>query len=606
MPARIQDDVRRQILAAIKRFEPSGEIAARFGVSRKFVDTQKRRLFGPGTPGGQPRYGEDVRREARSRYLAGEPVALIAAACGVHENTLRAWARDYGWREELANRRQTPAQLEAEIAEVTALLRQADEAQSYKLTLRLRMLQKALAGIQKSLPKPKPLPKVANFASRELFERAIAPEYGLLPYQRRFLEDDARYRCVLKARQIGFTYVIGLSAVLGLAAGRDQIIVSASEDQARLVMGHLRAHAEKLGLPIEDDTDREIRIMGSKAVALSTNWRTAQGYTGDVWFDEFAWAPRPDALFNAVVPAITRVGGRITVCSTPWVPGNLFWKIATDHQGRYSHYSRHVITIHDALKDGMPLPGGLDELRLNFDAASWAMFFECQWAEEEGALLPWSLLDAIAEDIHPPSPPGRGAGGEGKSPVGKKAAAPRYGRLRLGVDLGRVADRTALVLVGELLDPVSLAPTARVRVLKTHSVQGMDFASQRSLIEDWIARFDPEHVAIDRSGLGWQLAEELARAHPGRVLPRAFTAPFKERLALDLLRLAEQKRLSIPRDPSLMAELHAVRRIPTASGIRYDAPRDASGHADRFWALALALDGMDGISRAARMEVELW
>ncbi|RPE72526.1 phage FluMu gp28-like protein [Tibeticola sediminis] len=591
MPARIPDETRRDILAAIKRMEPSGAIAERFGVSRKFVDTQKRRLFGPGTPGKTPRYGIDVRREARERYLAGEPIAHISRALSVSENTLRVWARDFGWKTELANRRQTPAQLEAEISQVTALLRAAGEAQAYKLTLRLRMLQKALDGIRRSLPKPKPLPKVANFASRELLAKALAPDYGLLPYQRRFIEDDARYRCVLKARQIGFTYVIGLSAVLGLAAGRDQIIVSASEDQARLVMGHLRAHAEKLGLPIDEDTDREIRIAGSKAVALSTNWRTAQGYTGDVWFDEFAWAPRPDQLFNAVVPAITRVGGRITVCSTPWVPGNLFWKIATDHQGKYTHYSRHTITIHDALREGMPLPGGLDELRLNFDAASWAMFFECQWAEEEGALLPWSLLDAIAEDI---------------APVGRKAAAPRYGRLRLGVDLGRVADRTALVLVGELLDPVSAAPTGRVRLIHHHSVQGMDFASQRSLIEDWIARYDPEQVAIDRSGLGWQLAEELARAHPGRVMPRAFSAPFKERLALDLLRLAEQKRLSIPRDPALMAELHAVRRIPTATGIRYDAPRDATGHADRFWALALALDGMAGVSRAANMEVELW
>lgn len=605
MPARIPDDVRREIIRAIKRFEPTGEIAARFGVSRKFVDTQRRRLFGPGTPGKTPRIGEDVRREARERYLAGEPVAAIAAACGVSENTVRVWARDFGWKTELANRRQTPAQLEAEIATVTALLRQASEDQAYRLTLRLRMLQKALDGIRRSLPAPKPIPRVTSFAHAELLKKAMAPDYGLLPYQRRFLEDDARYRCVLKARQIGFTYVIGLSAVLGLASGRDQIIVSASEDQARLVMGHLRAHAEKLGLPIEEDSEREIRIMGSKAVALSTNWRTAQGYTGDVWFDEFAWAPHPDRLFNAVAPAIARVGGRITVCSTPWVPGNLFWKIATDHQGKYAHYSRHTITIHDALREGMPLPGGLEELRLNFDAASWAMFFECQWAEEEGALLSWALLDAIAEDLELPSPLGRGVRGEGR-PVVKKPAAPRYGRLRLGVDLGRVADRTALVLVGELLDPVSLAPTGIVRLIRHHSVHGLDFASQRSLIEDWIARYDPEAVVIDRSGLGWQLAEELARAHPGRVIPRAFTAPFKERLALDLLRLAEQKRLSIPRDAALMAELHAVRRLPTASGIKYDAPRDASGHADRFWALALALDGMAGVSRAGRLEVELW
>lgn len=591
MPARIPDEVRREIIRAIKRFEPTGEIAARFGVSRKFVDTQRRRLFGPGTPGKTPRIGEDVRREARERFLAGEPVATIAAALSVSENTVRVWARAYGWKTELAQRRQTPAQLEAEIASITAMLRGASEKQAYRLTLRLRMLQKALDGIRRSLPAPRPIPRVASAAHAELLQKAIDPAYGLLPYQRRFIEDDARYRCVLKARQIGFTYVIGLSAVLGLASGRDQIIVSASEDQARLVMGHLRAHAEKLGLPIEEDSEREIRIMGSKAVALSTNWRTAQGYTGDVWFDEFAWAPHPDRLFNAVAPAITRVGGRITVCSTPWVPGNLFWKIATNHQGRFAHYSRHSITIHDALREGMPLPGGLEELRLNFDAASWAMFFECQWAEEEGALLSWALLDAIAEDL---------------APVGKKPAAPRYGRLRLGVDLGRVADRTALVLIGEVLDPISLSPTGIVRVLKTHSVQGLDFASQRSLIEDWIARFDPEQVTIDRSGLGWQLAEELARAHPGRVIPRAFSAPFKERLALELLRLAEQKRLSIPRDPDLMAELHAVRRIPTASGIKYDAPRDASGHADRFWALALALDGMAGVSRAGRLEVELW
>lgn len=589
---RVPDEVRRGILAAIKRFEPAGAIAARFGVSRKFVDTQRRRLFGPGTPGKTPRYGADVRAEARSRYLAGEPVALVAAAVGVSENTVRVWARDFGWREDLARRRTTPDQLEAEIARITALLAGAGQKQAYKLTLRLRMLQKALDGLRRSLPRPRPIPRVAVFAHADLLKKALAPGYGLLPYQRRFLEDDARYRCVLKARQIGFTYVIGLSAVLGLAAGRDQIVVSASEEQARLVMGHLRAHAERLGLPIEEDSEREIRIMGSKAVALSTNWRTAQGYTGDVWFDEFAWAPHPDRLFNAVAPAITRVGGRITVCSTPWVPGNLFWKIATDHQGKYAHYSRHTVTIHDAIAQGMPLPGGLDELRLNFDAASWAMFFECQWAEEEGALLPWALLDEIAQDA-----PAAG---------GRKTAAPRYGRLRLGVDLGRVADRTALVLVGEVLDPVSLAATGIARVLATHSVQGMDFAGQRALIEDWIARHDPQAVVIDRSGLGWQLAEELADAHPGRVFPRGFTAPMKERLALNLLRLAEQKRLSIPRDPALMAELHAVRRLPTATGIRYDAPRNAAGHADRFWALALALDGMEGFSRAAGMEVELW
>ncbi|MDW8399396.1 MAG: terminase family protein, partial [Acetobacteraceae bacterium] len=570
MPKPLPESRRRAIAQDIKRGEAVAVIAARHGVSRFTVDRLKRRLFGPGLPGRTPRIGQDRRAEARTRYLAGEPAALIAAACGVHENTVRLWARQFGWREELARRRQTPAQLEAEIARLSALVAQAgDGPQALRLALRLRLVQKAYADLKRAQPQPKPLPRVSLAAAGELLARALAPDYGLLPYQRRFLEDSARYRCVLKARQIGFTYVIGLSVVLGLAAGRDQVIVSASEDQARLVMQHVRLHAERLGLALEEDTERAIRIAGARAVALSTNWRTAQGYTGDVWFDEFAWAPQPERLFNAVAPAITRVGGRITVCSTPWVPGNLFWKIATNHQGRYDHYARHVVSIHDAVREGLAIPGGLDELRLNFDAASWAMFYECQWAEEEGALLSWALLDDIAEDL---------------PPAGPKAAAPRYGRLRLGVDLGRVADRTALVLVGECLDPVSLAPTGRLRVLDTRSVQGLTFAAQRALIEDYLARHPIEACHIDRTGLGWQLAEELAVAHPGVVIPRTFTAPMKERIALNLLRLAEQRRLSIPRDPALMAELHAVRRHSTEHGVKYDAPRTAAGHADRFWA----------------------
>lgn len=580
------------IVQRIRQGKTLREVAAETGHAYGTIQRIAARNIGPGLTGKRPRYNDDIRREARRRYMAGEPIALIAKAVGVHDNTLRAWARDYGWREELAQLRQMPSHLDEEIARTVALLRQSKGGkESHRLAMRLRMLQKARDGLLKSQPKPRDIPRVTAAHHADLLTRALSDDYGLLPYQRAFLADDARFRCVLKARQIGFTYLIGLSAALGLAAGRDQVIVSASEDQAALVMQHLRDHAERLGLDIEHDTDRQVRIAGSTATALSTNWRTAQGYTGDVWFDEFAWAPRPDQLWGAIVPAITRVGGRVTVCSTPWVPGNLFWKIATNHQGKYSYFSRTTITIHDAIAQGMPLPGGLDELRLLFDAASWAMFYECQWAEEEGAILPWGLLDELAQDM--PSPAGN-----------KRGAAPRFGRIRIGIDLGRVADRTVIVIVGESFDPIADVGTGHYRVLAWHSLHQADFATQRSHIEEAIARWQPERVDIDRSGLGWQLAEELARAHPGVVRPRAFTAPMKERLALGLMRLAEQKRLAIPRDSALMASLHAVRRLPSGNSIKYDAPRDASGHGDAFWALALAIDGATPISRTT--EVELW
>jgi phage FluMu gp28-like protein len=582
----------KAIADALKRGVPVGVIADQYGISRRTVSGIATRYLGPALHRGRrPRLDDETKLEARSRYLRGEPPWLIAKALGRCVDSIHRWARDYGWKEELARIRQTPDALLEEIARATALLAHAKGKDADRLAKRIRMLQKAHAGLLRTCPRPKDIPRVHHAQHAELLARAIADDYGLLPYQRAFLMDDARYRCVLKARQIGFTYIIGLSVVLGLAAGRDQVIVSASEDQAKLVMAHVRGHAEKLGLEIADDTDRAIRINGSTATALSTNWRTAQGYTGDVWFDEFAWAPRPDALWGAIVPAITRVGGRITVCSTPWVPGNLFWKIATNYQGKWAHFTRTRITIHDAIAQGMPVPGGLEELRLNFDAATWMMFYECQWAEEEGALLSWALLDALAGDL--PAPTGK-----------RRGEAPRFGRVRIGIDLGRVADRTVIVVVGEAMDPVADAFTGHFRVLHWESLHGADFATQRAAIEAAMARWLPERVDIDRTGLGWQLAEELAKAHPGVVVPRSFSAPMKERLALGLLRLAEQKRLSIPRDATFMASLHAVRRLPAGQSIKYDAPRDASGHGDAFWALALALDGVTPVSR--NTEIELW
>ncbi|MBK1690990.1 terminase large subunit domain-containing protein [Ectothiorhodospira mobilis] len=538
------------------------------------------------------KWSEADRRHAYERYIAGDNAAEIARDLGASAATVRNWVRKGDWNTERARLRQSPEHLEAEIARLSA---KAGEGElTYAQTVQLSMLQKTLDKMRKAKPQPKPRPIVAQAMREDLLAKALSDDYGLLPYQKEFLQDESRYRVVLKARQIGFTYLIGLSAVLGMAAGRDQVIVSASEDQAKLVMGNILHHAERLEVPIEEGKDREVRVAGARATALSTNWRTAQGYTGDVWFDEFAWAPRPDRLWGAVTPAITRVGGRITVCSTPFTPGSLFWKIAENHKGQWEHFSRHKITIHDAVAQGMPMPGGIEELRLNFDAATWALFYECQWAEDGSNLLPWSLLETIGSPEDPLEEPGAGK---------SRTRVDRFGRLALGVDVGRVNDRTALVLVGEECDPVTGAFTGKLRVLRWHELAGQTFAAQRAEIANWVASYPIERVAIDRTGLGMQLAEELAGDFPSLVEPRAFTAALKERLALGVLRLAESHHLAIPRDPDFMARLHSVERQATNTGIRFDAPRDSRGHADAFWALALACERSFPETRRAAVEV---
>ena len=52
----------------------------------------------------------------------------------------------------------------------------------------------------------------------------------------------------------------------------------------------------------------------------------------------------------------------------------------------------------------------------------------------------------------------------------------------------------------------------------------------------------------------------------------------------------EDRTVFIPKKHEIREDLHSVRRITTtANNIRFDADRSDSGHADRFWALALAL-----------------
>ncbi|MEZ5790490.1 MAG: hypothetical protein R3D34_06775 [Nitratireductor sp.] len=58
----------------------------------------------------------------------------------------------------------------------------------------------------------------------------------------------------------------------------------------------------------------------------------------------------------------------------------------------------------------------------------------------------------------------------------------------------------------------------------------------------------------------------------------------------------EERRIRIPYTPEIRADLRQVTKQVTPSGnIRFTAERNADGHADRFWALALAIQAADGI-----------
>ncbi|HET9179007.1 MAG TPA: terminase family protein [Terriglobia bacterium] len=96
-------------------------------------------------------------------------------------------------------------------------------------------------------------------------------------------------------------------------------------------------------------------------------------------------------------------------------------------------------------------------------------------------------------------------------------------------------------------------------------------------------------AAIDATGMGAMLAETLAAEFGPRVEPVTFTSAVKEDLAYRTKRRMEKQLSLLPDTREVRRAFSAVKRVVTPSGnLRFDAVRTAAGHADEFWAKALA------------------
>ena len=121
--------------------------------------------------------------------------------------------------------------------------------------------------------------------------------------------------------------------------------------------------------------------------------------------------------------------------------------------------------------------------------------------------------------------------------------------------------------------------------------QAIPFSAQRAIVGALAARYRPQRIAVDQTGMGEavveQLQEDLGRTMVEGVL---MTGPRRLDVATALRQAVEDRRLRIPADDNLRRDLHAVRAEAGPTGApRLLAERSGTdGHADRFWALALA------------------
>jgi phage FluMu gp28-like protein len=358
---------------------------------------------------------------------------------------------------------------------------------------------------------------------------------------------------------------------------------------------------------------------GSRIIALPANPRTARGYPGDAVLDEFAHHEDSYAIFAAVFRQVA-LGNSLEVLSTPNGEQGKFYDIARNlgldlgiapprQPIRKDGWSGHWVDVYAAVSEGCPID--IEGMRRGLnDDDTWNQEFCCVFLKSTGA---WLTLDLIAacEDaatsaklvhIDP------NAGLKIDLDPNFKARGP----LNLGIDVGRDHDATCAWLDEKVGD-----------VTWTRGVfwlHGITFPNQFRILSPIVKLCN--RAAIDKTGMGVGLYDSLNEVHAGRVLGVSFAGTndngvrMKTDLAIRLKKRFEQARARIPYDSQIRAELQAIKRQATSTGVTFDAPRiemdtavaggakkKVFAHADAFWAKALAELAAD--SSVCALDIEL-
>lgn len=429
----------------------------------------------------------------------------------------------------------------------------------------------------------------------------------LLPYQRQWVDDAARFKAGLWSRQSGKDFSTAAEVVRD-AMSRSKttwMIAAPSERQAVESLAKCKEWAEAfdLALTAEDieRQDGEGSLIksgsitfgnGSRIIAVPGRPDTVRGFSANLVLTEFAFFDDPDATWRAILPSITNPlrGGlkKVRLITTPNGKagrGARTYKIINDNllnpaRGRKQRWSCHMVPITRAVEDGLPID--IEELRESLDdAMGWAQEYMCEFLDGSNVLLPYDLI-APAESA--------------AATVSCDPAIYMGGALdlRLGIDFGRVNDPTVcwtLERVGDVLI------TREVLVLRNMSVPDQMEVLRHRIRAARRVCYDYTGVGI---GMGDVLAKEFGRWHPeshqfGKVELCTFTPAFK-RLIFPRLRQSFEApcRVRIPIDVEVREDLHAMQQIFKGTDYSYEAPHTREGHSDRCTALALALRAADG------------
>lgn len=418
-----------------------------------------------------------------------------------------------------------------------------------------------------------------------------------MPYQKRYIIDTSRYKIVEKSRRIGMTYAESYDNTAFCALNKGQKVwfssadLSASEefiDYIEYWARVLSVGAKKVGEVIIDSDDdvtaHRVRFAsGSEVNAISSNPSKFRSKGGRVILDEFAHHKNAEKLFAAAKPSMMW-GSEMRIISTHNGDQSYFNfllnEVKKGVEGSMHKWALHRTTLEEAIEQGLvdkilkrsATPEDIEEFKQDCfsgmtQEAINEEYFCIPRSDSSSHLLSYELLNPIErEDI-----------------LSDIFETKIEGNLYIGFDVAR-RKHFSVIWVLEQLGEI-------LYTRKLYEMRNMSFENQREILYGVLEHPQLRRCCIDASGLGMQIAEEAQkRFGTFKVEPVAFTNAVKEDLATHTYVMVEGRKVLIPRDKIIRDDLYSVRAVTTSAGnVRYEAEETEHGHADRFWALALAL-----------------
>lgn len=581
----------------------------------------------------------DVRRQAKFLYWQGWDLTLIAEATGQKYPTVASWKARDGWdatkpidrvegtlEARLIQLICKPIKTGGDFKEIDLLGRQIERL------ARVRRYQEPGGhegdlnpNVENRNSAPKKKARKNHFDDEQAAKLIAAFEEGLFGYQRRWLDAaDQRTRVILKSRQIGATWYFAREALVdAIRTGRNQIFLSASKAQAHIFRGYIVDWARQItGVELKGDPIVIDRGEGEEPATLyflGTNARTAQGFHGNFYFDEFFWVFGFNTLKKVASGMAMHKKWRKTYFSTPSSINHEaypFWTGDEFNKRRpkaervdfdVGHKTlqggaigadrawRHIVTIEDAVAGGCDL-FDLEELKLEYSADEYSNLLLCQFVDDTLSVFPLSELQRCMVDSW-----------EVWDDFLPLSDRPYAGEVWIGYDPAATGDSAALAV----LAPPAV-PAGKFRVLYKESFRGMDFTAQAEVIRQLTLKYRVTKIDIDIGGIGLAVHQLVLNFFPA-ARGHLYTPEVKTRLVLKAKDVISRARLEFDagwRD--VAGSFMAIRKELTASGrqMTYTAGRTVeTGHADLAWAIMHALDNepLDvGFGGGARNVLEIY